>query len=768
MKDEDPLPPRDAALRSKLAPLEPLLTPLETDTETTVDEIRAISSRNSEASLASSSQLDPAHAEASAPPLPMGTTAMTASSSAVKRPSPQNSTDVFKVPSSPSKRQASALNPRPPLLVVDTSIIEEANSPPLPRTPANVRMNNPTELHNAVCMGQVAQARALLEEGHAIDPIEEHGFTPLHKASALDKEDKRLALVELLLEHGADVLRGDKEGYTPLHWAAALGHSNVLVPMLRAGAAVTQRSFEGETALHRAARFGRLECAKLLVGKHGDPKAVLERNKDFLTPLDVAGMPLKRINRQHRMQLRRALLESAPSARTLVLHHPDCMLHETGDLHQEHPLRLEAILTYVHASQPHPPAPPAAAAAASSAAAAAASSAAAAAASSAGVSASGFGRLGREEAAAAAAVREAAAAAIGIGTSPGALPSTLSAEGGVSRRPSARDSARHSPSQAATATASDAAAGAGGAGGGHGGGHGGGAAGAGGSHHTTRAGTPVTWELPPFEVIELCNFEPATHEALQRVHEPSYIQMVQSAALLMQKNAANGHPPPSPMPLTPMVQLARGAKFEALKDPRTCDTRLSAGSYAAARRAAGAVCRAIDEVMRGNCRNALCVVRPPGHHAGVQGLIPGSTSCGFCVFNSVMVGAAHALQGPLRVPRVAIVDFDVHHGDGSEEIVRALAHTLPPNALFFCSIHLYDPGDASFGAFYPGSGAADDLSANVLNVPVAPLWRKSAIGKGGGGRPTVILGGSAPGASPKCACWGCGRAEWRSAFSQVS
>ena len=703
----------------------------------------------------------------------MENTAMTASASGVKRPSPQNSTDVFKVPTSPSKRQASALNLRPPLLVVDTSIIEEANSPPLPRTPANVRMNNPTELHNAVCMGQVAQARALLEEGHAIDPIEEHGFTPLHKASALDKEDKRLALVELLLEHGADVLRGDKEGYTPLHWAAALGHSNVLVPMLRMGAAVTQRSFEGETALHRAARFGRLECAKLLVGEHGDPKAVFERNRDFLTPLDVAGMPLKRVNRQHRMQLRRALLEAVPSARTLVLHHPDCMLHETGDLHQEHPLRLEAILTYVHASQPHPPVPPAAAAAAVSAAAAAAVSA--------GASASSFGRLGREEVAAAAAVRvaavrEAAAAAIGIGSSPGAVPSTLGAvpstlpaEGGVSRRPSARDGARdgarHSPSQAATATASDAAAGAGGAGGGHGGG----GAGAGSSHHT-RAGTPVTWELPPFEVTELCNFEPATHEALQRVHEPAYIQMVQSAALLMQKNAANGHPPPSPMPLTPMVQLARGAKFEALKDPRTCDTRLSAGSYAAARRAAGAVCRAIDEVMRGNCRNALCVVRPPGHHAGVQGLIPGSTSCGFCVFNSVMVGAAHALQGPLRVPRVAIIDFDVHHGDGSEEIVRALhrAHSLPPNALFFCSIHLYDPGDASFGAFYPGSGAADDLSANVLNVPVAPLWRKSAIGKGGGGRPSVILGGSAPGASPKCACWGCGRAEWRSAFSQVS
>ena len=54
--------------------------------------------------------------------------------------------------------------------------------------------------------------------------------------------------------------------------------------------------------------------------------------------------------------------------------------------------------------------------------------------------------------------------------------------------------------------------------------------------------------------------------------------------------------------------------------------------------------------------------------------------------------------GPLAVPRVALVDFDVHHGDGSEEIVRKLSEALPANALFFCSIHLYDPGDASFGA----------------------------------------------------------------------
>ena len=79
-----------------------------------------------------------------------------------------------------------------------------------------------------------------------------------------------------------------------------------------------------------------------------------------------------------------------------------------------------------------------------------------------------------------------------------------------------------------------------------------------------------------------------------------------------------------------------------------------------------AVVHAIEEVLASRARNAMCVVRPPGHHAGVKGLIPGSISSGFCVFNSVMVGAAHALQGregaaePVR--RVAVVDFDVHHG----------------------------------------------------------------------------------------------------------
>ena len=134
------------------------------------------------------------------------------------------------------------------------------------------------------------------------------------------------------------------------------------------------------------------------------------------------------------------------------------------------------------------------------------------------------------------------------------------------------------------------------------------------------------------QVRETSDFPPAPVDALLRVHDSGYVAMVQAAASRLQQG-----PPHSPVPFTPMVQQARGAAASSLKDPKTCDTRLSAGSYAAARRAAGAVIRAIDEVVAGEARNALCIVRPPGHHAGVKGLIPGSVSCGFCVFNSVMM-----------------------------------------------------------------------------------------------------------------------------------
>jgi acetoin utilization deacetylase AcuC-like enzyme len=109
-----------------------------------------------------------------------------------------------------------------------------------------------------------------------------------------------------------------------------------------------------------------------------------------------------------------------------------------------------------------------------------------------------------------------------------------------------------------------------------------------------------------------------------------------------------------------------------IKLEQNCDTNFSKGSLDAALRAAGGVCYAIDEVVSpgGSGRNAFVAVRPPGHHAGYRGHVKSSASCGFCIFNSVAVGALHALDTIEGVERVAIVDFDVHHGNGTEEIVK--------------------------------------------------------------------------------------------------
>ncbi len=91
------------------------------------------------------------------------------------------------------------------------------------------------------------------------------------------------------------------------------------------------------------------------------------------------------------------------------------------------------------------------------------------------------------------------------------------------------------------------------------------------------------------------------------------------------------------------------------------DTAMNAHSLTAARHAAGAIILATDLVVRGECRTAFCAVRPPGHHAERD------RAMGFCLFNNVAVGAAHALEAH-GIERVAIVDFDVHHGNGTENI----------------------------------------------------------------------------------------------------
>ena len=126
------------------------------------------------------------------------------------------------------------------------------------------------------------------------------------------------------------------------------------------------------------------------------------------------------------------------------------------------------------------------------------------------------------------------------------------------------------------------------------------------------------------------------------------------------------------------------------------DTAMNPCSLRAARRAAGAVVRAVDLVMSGEAGRAFCAVRPPGHHA------ERARAMGFCIFNNVAVGAYHAL---LRhgLERVAIVDFDVHHGNGTEQIVAGDRRVL------FCSSFQHP--------FYPYSGA-DSTADNVVNTPL--------------------------------------------------
>ncbi|HEY5209840.1 MAG TPA: histone deacetylase family protein [Stellaceae bacterium] len=128
------------------------------------------------------------------------------------------------------------------------------------------------------------------------------------------------------------------------------------------------------------------------------------------------------------------------------------------------------------------------------------------------------------------------------------------------------------------------------------------------------------------------------------------------------------------------------------------DTIVSPGSGEAALRAAGAVVAAVDCVMAGDAANAFCAVRPPGHHAEPD------RAMGFCLFNNVAIGAMRARRAHGR-ERVAIVDFDVHHGNGTQAAFAADPHFL------YASTHQ--------APFYPCTGAASETGVgNIVNVPL--------------------------------------------------
>jgi acetoin utilization deacetylase AcuC-like enzyme len=157
-----------------------------------------------------------------------------------------------------------------------------------------------------------------------------------------------------------------------------------------------------------------------------------------------------------------------------------------------------------------------------------------------------------------------------------------------------------------------------------------------------------------------------TREQLLRVHDEGYVDFIASAS-----------------PQRGSVEL----------DP---DTSLNPYSYSAALRAAGAVVQGVNLVMTGRAQNAFCNIRPPGHHAERD------RAMGFCIFNNVAIGVAHALaQHGLK--RVAIVDFDVHHGNGTESIF----HDDPRVMLCSTFQHPFYP--------YSGSNSGND---HIINVPL--------------------------------------------------
>jgi len=175
----------------------------------------------------------------------------------------------------------------------------------------------------------------------------------------------------------------------------------------------------------------------------------------------------------------------------------------------------------------------------------------------------------------------------------------------------------------------------------------------------------------------------ATHEQLALVHDQEYIDRVVATA----------------------PEKGQTAVLDG-------DTGMNQHSLEAAYASAGAAVMAVDLVMHEKHNHVFCKVRPPGHHSGPN------RAAGFCVFNNIAVGAAHAME-KFGLQRIAIIDFDVHHGDGTEEIF------IHDSRVLFCSSFQHP--------FYPYSGA-DTKADNILNIPLpagtgSDVWRAAVQDK---------------------------------------
>jgi acetoin utilization deacetylase AcuC-like enzyme len=173
-----------------------------------------------------------------------------------------------------------------------------------------------------------------------------------------------------------------------------------------------------------------------------------------------------------------------------------------------------------------------------------------------------------------------------------------------------------------------------------------------------------------FATVDRVEAPRATREQLLRVHTPIHVDRI--------------------LAITPESDTVRLDE----------DTLMSPASAEAGLRAAGAVVAAVDAVMTGQALRAFCAVRPPGHHATPD------TAMGFCLFNNIAVGAAHALSAH-GLKRVAIADFDVHHGNGTQDIFQREPRVL------FISTHQQP--------LYPGTGHPSEHGVgNIVNAPLSP------------------------------------------------
>jgi acetoin utilization deacetylase AcuC-like enzyme len=177
----------------------------------------------------------------------------------------------------------------------------------------------------------------------------------------------------------------------------------------------------------------------------------------------------------------------------------------------------------------------------------------------------------------------------------------------------------------------------------------------------------MSWKFTDIEPRE------ATHKEIESIHTPSYVEFIASTA----------------------------GKRSVYLDP---DTATSPETYEIAKLAVGGVMNAIDYVMEGKVDNAFALVRPPGHHAEKD------TAAGFCVFNNIAIGAMHAIS-KYNLKRILIVDWDLHHGNGTQHSFYG------DHRVLYFSTHQYP--------YYPGTGSISECGRGqgeyyTINVPLSP------------------------------------------------